>query len=183
MKNMKKILTLALVVLSVVAVALPALAVNNLPVGSFASCNAWDVNMRDNPGTSGTTVIGRTNYAHELYIHKRERVGNTDWYYVQSMTMGDWGWVSGDYVQASPGIGIGYSNAFIGSTCSVNTRDVNMRKGPATNYDFTPNRYAQPSHSLYVLSKTNSFDGYCWYRVTNNTTGDTGFIRGDYITQ
>ena len=183
MKHLKKILVLVLIALSIMAVTLPAMAVNDLPIGSFASCNAWNVNMRDNPGTVGTIVIGSTNYAHTLYIHQRQRVSGIDWYYVQSITMGNWGWISGDYVQASPGAGIGYSNAFVGGSCRVTSSNVNMRTGPSTSYGYTTQRYAQPSHSMTVLSKSDGFDGYCWYRVNNHTTGETGFIRGDYITQ
>lgn len=56
MKNMKKLLAVALVIMSVVAIAAPALAQTGLPVNSTAYIKG-DVAVRSSAGVSSSNII------------------------------------------------------------------------------------------------------------------------------
>lgn len=59
MKNMKKLLAVALVIMSVVAIAAPALAQTGLPVNSTAYTIKGDVAVRSSAGVSSSNIITR----------------------------------------------------------------------------------------------------------------------------
>lgn len=57
---------------------------------------------------------------------------------------------------------------------------VNIRTGPDTSCTAIGSGY--PGHSLTVRCYTNAAGGYYWIYLTDNTTGKTGWSRGDYVT-
>lgn len=92
--------------------------------------------------------------------------------------------VSSDAIQAFVTPAYSGSSGSSGTTSPlydyVNGDSVNMRKGPGTNYDKVGSY--NTGTSVEILDSITNDSGEVWHKVEILGTGDTGYIRSDFIT-
>lgn len=102
MKNMKKILALALVVMSVLAISIPALAYTETPVSGtryITASNGLPVNVRKGPGTNYALAnVGSFPVGTQVTLQsKATGTDGATWYKVVNSSNAG-GWVKGTYL-------------------------------------------------------------------------------------
>lgn len=104
MKHIKKFLSLALVIVSVLAIAAPALAYTETPVSGtryITSDNGNPVNVRTGPGTNYSLANVKTfAVGTQVSLQSKATVSGVTWYkVVNSSNRG--GWVRGDFLTSN----------------------------------------------------------------------------------
>lgn len=135
------------------------------------------LNVRDKPGTSGTTVVGSYARGDVITITRQQKVGSTTWGKTPK------GWVSLYYVEVTPA-GAGGSGGSDGSGSSGSTEKVvasgvvvdcislKIRKGPGTSYQQVGSLAAGTWVQIYEKTAHGS---EIWGRI------DRGWICLDYV--
>lgn len=177
---MKKILALALLVITLFALAIPAMAETGIPVNTTAYTQAIQVNVRSGPGTNYSSY-GRLDRGTAVTI-LNTTYDTGGWYRVTGG--GLTGYVQESYLGRTPPPPIG-AGLWINSTTKFDGTSINVRESYSTSARvlYTTNTNDN-NQILTVIGVSSEVNGYIWYMIKNpnpiNTRPD-GWVRGDYL--
>lgn len=190
----KRCLAVALIAMSIVGLAVPAMAakVSVSGTATIKSANGSPVNVRSGPGTSYKLAsVGTYKVGTSVRLLYRDTNGSETWYEVTtSSTASSSGfWVRSDFLNINnggpnpttppSGGSVKGTNVNVGEWIQVNKSDVNIRKDyPNGDILF---RRSSPAKGEVLEKGIAKSDGveYYWYKFKPDTT--TGWIRGDMV--
>ncbi len=159
MKFSKRFLSFALVIATVFSISALSFVTYSALANSVVATDS--VRLRKSPEIVSDNVIGSLAKNEEVTLLKDSADG---WAYVQTNS-GAKGYCSVDYLNVSTGSKV----SFVG----VTTEDVNLRKGPSTDYDIiklilndTEFNVTDNSSELWVKVKVGSSEGYLYRQYT-----------------
>ena len=174
MKHIKKLLALALVAITILAVAVPAMAAYSTMYVSVRPGET--VRLRNAPNTKATVLV---NIPHGTAVSADYY--NSNWFRVKYK--GYNGFMMSKFLSNSnPGSGSGSTGTPTAGKIVVNSGTVNVRSGPGTNYN-SITQLSNGAKITYYAGATQTGSGYTWYRCTGAQWSGYGYIATNYVVQ
>ena len=200
MKNMKKLLALALVIISVLSISIPALAVTGLQIGQTGtvSVNSAGLKIRNSPSTSSSTywLVGDGT---EVRITS---VPNSTWYgvevtkYVKGSNgtgyVGLKGYAMASFISGTPITPTNPTTPPSGGTPSgtpftavIGGTEVNVRQNSPTGNSLGTVNESDGVFTCYRPATPVQSGGHFWVQIKDNANnkfaGDYGWIAATYV--
>ena len=173
MKHLKKLIALAMVAATVLAVAVPAMAAYSTMYVNVGA--GQTVRLRNAPNTNGTVLI---NIPHGTAV--QAEYYNSTWHKVKYSSYT--GYMMSTFLSTSnPGGGTGGSGGTpTAGKIQVSSGPVNVRAGAGTNYASIA-QLNNGAKITYYAGVTYSGSGYTWYRCTGSQWSGDGYIATNYV--
>lgn len=157
-------------------------AATGYAVGDIVFAGGPDLHMRDAPSLAGLIIAGISTDQVLTIIDGPVVADGYTWYRVSIGGIGTVGWVAGEFLvptSTSPGTGTGTGFAF-GDVVLVTADGLNLRAAPGVGGAVVVQLLA--GTTALIIGDPVAADGYTWYQVVINGSGDTGWAAGEFLT-